>query len=434
MRPFFAFLCILCTLEATPPPLEKEPKRFLRTPIENVFSLDVPMSSHAGARTLLFLHKGIEALEVNFLSRNDFFYQKGLLPTTLRAAELIGFWFPFNYFTITVQHEIFGHGSEIRQLSLRGKAGVDKYHFNMPPFYGPGGAYTSFFFDSKNLSLTEYLTIGIGGVESTQVMAHEIRKNWMLSKTLDPRQIFLYLFAARDLYDYIDSLKFYPENCEGHDIQGYLLDLKDLYPDRPLTRHTLDKMTLLSYLDPFYLLLFPATFYYLRSGDAIPLPMIASCYLPSVHLSLTPFGPECVLENYLLVKDQLIHFYLKHGSHAKNRYAGLGVSLFDFFQLGNWQLGGSLHLWHQPKLLLQAGSVSLEEFFDADRNTSTGEPLYSDKDRHSKRLGMALFISFLYDRKTRKTGLELGYKSKGYLSGYPLRASPIFRANWSLEF
>lgn len=434
MKHFFLSILTICTLGATEKFSEKTPERILLHPTENLLSFDQTMSSHAGAKTLLFLHKGLEKIEVELLSKASFPYEVGFLSECSRMVEMLGFWLPTSYFTMVVQHEVFGHGAQIRELQSRGLAKVNGYKFGVPPLYGKGGGLTYYMF-YWNCSMTDLIHTSISGIEGTHILAQRIQKEWIQRGKIDPRQICLHGLCNQDLFAYALNFRSKTPFSEAHDLVRYINLLNYVYPDATLEKHKLEKLTYLSLLDPFTIYNVFAMFKYLGDGNEMEIPMIASCYLPGLHLSLTPFGPEGVLNNYLRLDDRLIHFYLKYGSHAKNHYEGLGVEISNAFRLGDWEFGGSFHLWRQPKLLFQAGSISCAEFFMNNRETPTGEPLYSYKDRHTTRYGGAFTVSSrLQTRSGCGVEMELGYKTKGYLSGYSLRASPIIQSSWIIPF
>lgn len=422
---FFGSLCLFLH--------SKEPFVTM-APVTNQLTYDLNWSPYAGGQDLLFADRVLEKFETYMLSSTCMAYEKTSFARFLRLSELVAIWLPINYFAMVLQHEVFGHGYRIRDLNEHQLARVSGYEFNGPPPYDWGGAATSYFMSSQ-ITTSEESAIAIGGVEATAILAWLTKLKWLESGRIDPRQSILYLLSEQDLTLYIGSLE--PEDAEdldGHDIQGYIKTLNYTYPDTLLTKGKLRALSWINLADPFTFYAIFSWFHYLSSGKETKIPMIASMYLPSFRLGLTPFGPEVFFENYFLQNKIPLYAYIKAGNHAKNNYFGAGVYAPHLWSIWKWSFGLRADIWRQPKLLLQPGSTPFFDI-DFDEQPSSEDPLYSASQRHAKRIGGAGSILSQY-QATERFGyeIELGYKSQGFLPGYSLWAFPTVRINLNILF
>lgn len=413
----------------------QEPKRFTvmaRLPSKAVW--DIAMSPYAGGEDLLFAHRILEKIETYCFRQQPITYSKSAYSRFWRLSELISVWLPINYFTMLIQHEVFGHGYRIRDLHMRGIAQVDGYSFQAPPPYGPGSAAT-YFSVSSDFTTTDASAVSIGGVEGTAILAELTKLKWLTSRKVDPRQAVLYLLCEQDLTLYISSLKTKDiRNLDGHDLNSYIETLHYTYPDHWLSKGRLRSLSWINLLDPFTFYAIYAWFHYLSSGKETKIPMIASCYLPGLRLGLTPFGPEVFFENFFVRKKIPLYAYLKGGSHADNLYAGAGVFSPRLWSIWKWTIGLRCDLWYQPKLLLQKAGVSIEEI-DFKQRPNRSAPLYSSSQRHAMHCGASgsCIAEYRWNEQCSYE-IELGYKSAGFLPGYSLFSLPTARLAFMLVF
>jgi hypothetical protein len=75
--------------------------------------VDPYFSPYIGADDLLTLSSGIQYCE-NWVIKKPESPQRGWIPSLTRLGELILFWEPYNYESMLVQHEVFGHGYRAR--------------------------------------------------------------------------------------------------------------------------------------------------------------------------------------------------------------------------------------------------------------------------------------------------------------------------------
>ena len=405
------------------------------------FIYDRNFTPYAGGENLLTLHRGIEKLEENSPLKE----KKGFLPGFSRAAELIFGWMPLNYMTMVVQHEIFGHGYRIRDLG-RGMVTVTKYTFNIPPPFGPGGAATHFNF-KKAPSLNQLLALTAGGVEATGILAHQLRMHWMKTETLPAQEALLYTFSQGDLSGYIKSLK--PsfkifDEANGHDIKNYLNLLHLCYPKGNLSARELKQMTKIGYFDPFTYFAAFSWLRYIISGYETSIPSFkfsSVSYLPSARLTLTPFGPQYTLDNYIKYNDVPTYAYVKRGRFAGNTFWGVGVSNESLFSYQAHAFGARLDLWQQPKILnwreWEKAYVGYLHKQDPDlfseeelRHSPSSKPL---RTLHYGAAGALIYnYALLPERLTMH--VELGYKSAGYLAGESLKQGLLAKLALNARF
>lgn len=417
-----------------PDPVEPAPFEIL-TPSTQAICYDIDWSPYAGGENLLFGTKLFERIATYIESKTPLPYSKSMAARFLRLTEFFCVYLPLNYFTSVVQHEVFGHGYRIRDIN-HGKVHVIGYSFDYPPPYGPGNAATSFRFNPSRMTTTEFTCIAMAGIEAQLILANQVKLQWMERKKIDPRQTILYLVSmyALNLYGSHDTLD--ADDLEGHDLYEYVQFLNLTYPQSFLSVSSLRSLSWVNLADPFtYYSLF-AAFRYLSSGKETSIPMIPIRnygYLFGAHLGLTPFGPEYFIDNFLVKGKDPIYFYLKAGKHTPNTYFGLGCFVPRLWNLGDVSLGVRFDAWKQPKLLLGEGSSPLTEI--DFREPPEDFLLYTKKEQQSTSFGTAASAIAAYRPKPYiGFQMELGYKTKGFLPGYSLYASPVIRASYLATF
>jgi len=381
---------------------------------------DIDFSPYSGGEDLLTLHHFLMEREDLLLKRPPF--SKSWSHRTARLLDLIA-WDIVDTYLMIFQHEVFGHGYRIRDLGDN-YAKVRKYKFS---WFGAATEFTV----TDQMSSSLMTTIAIGGVEATAILANRTRLKWLQTGQMDGRQAVLYTRSQQDLTNYILSMQdcFIEPSLDGHDIRTYLFFLNLTY-DGNLTDDTLKKRVLMNYLDPFTFFSYYSWFKYIFSGKPFSFPMIpigSYRYLPSVRMGLTPFGPEYYLENFLVKDREPIYFYLKWGRYTKNSYFGLGLEQPSLFTWKGCLIGYRFDAWRQPPILFDFKSL---EDFDESTNTDLPENL------HKQRLGVA--FSVVLEKEIKDSGFFLyiqpGFKTQGFLPGESLRAAPIIRAGFSLNF
>ncbi len=376
---------------------------------------DTYMSPYAGADTLMLPQKALMNLQEYWNLRTC---KKNFLFRIERLSELIFLWDPMSYMLMVTQHEVFGHGYRIRSLGSY-YATVCGYGMGAPPPYGPGGGFTSYNI-SPTLTTSKEIAITAAGVEATGLLAGELKKKWILDRKIDPRQASLYLYSEHDLSRYIfEGLSGNEFDLNsGNDMEAYLFWLNSTYPQGYLSENNLKTYALVNLVDPTTFYAIYAWFNYVASGENSSIPMIplfSTRLLPNLRLSLTPFGPEVLLENYLTYKSQLTYFYFKAGEFAGNQYYGLGIENKTLWSYKKCCFGLRFDGWKQPL-------YSSYLLIDALDNTPAPAPTTSGS------YGAALQAT-LYYPLTNKMNIYavVGGKTSGFLPGESLYTNPILR-------
>lgn len=399
---------------------------------------DIDMSPYAGGEDLLFAHRCLERAEGWFISKTPLISSRSAQARFWRLSELVFAWLPCNYLATVVQHEVFGHGYRIRDISP--SAHVEGYVFGTPIPYGDGGGATKYELGPK--FTTSYETsVAMAGVESTAILALLTKFKWLEAHKIDPRQVAMYLLGQYDLPLYIGTIKEVTKQGDefavGHDMIGYVRALNLTYTANRLSTGKLRSLSWMNLADPFTYYAIYAWFHYVSTGRESSLPMIPIGkwgYLPGVRLGLTPFGPEYFFENFLRNKNIPIYFYCKAGWNAGNTYVGAGIYSAKIVTWNRWSLGTRIDLWRQPKILTQQGKTP---FFDIDPKSKPDRrnPLYPPSAQHAMHLGAGVSLIAAWELSGR-SGLEaeLGYKTAGFVPGESLYAFPIARVYYSLFF
>lgn len=403
---FFLFFLPLCII-AAPHPFQQFHEAHYKA------GWDIDWSPYAGGEDILFATRVIERAE-GYLVRLSptFYYSKSASSRFWRIFELFFIWLPLNELAVTVQHEIFGHGYRIRTLD---NAHVNGYDFDAPLPYGPGGAATKYSI-TPSFTTTEDAAVSMAGVEATAILAQLTKFKWLESNRIDPRQAVLYLLAENDLNLYIGTLKLKQAKSSGHDITAYIRALNKTYTSHSISGARLRSLSWINLADPFIYYSIYAWFHYISSGKETKIPMIPIGrvgYLPNLRLGLTPFGPEVFLENYFLDGKKPFYAYITGGHHSDNNYGGAGFYVPHIYDIWKWSFGARVDGWYQPKLLLKP----------------------DETDQHAMRWGVggSAVIAWQGDARSGFEA-ELGYKSKGFLPGYDLLASPVVRLFYTLVF
>lgn len=387
----------------------------------NTLIFDSYFSPYVGADDLILTHDIVEKSKLGHLA-DKYLAQKSRWAQLGRGAELFFFWDPANYVTSITQHEVFGHGYRVRSLADAG-ARVINYEIGIPYPYGHGGGLTRYSWDLSKITSFDTLAISTGGVEATAICANRIKFQWLQKGQVNPRQSSLYLFSEHDITNYILRTT----KKSGDDIADYIYLLNRTYAHSDLSAKTLRKSAFINFLDPFTYYSMFSWYKYVSRGTQGPLPMIpigSYKYLPGARMGLTPFGPEYYLENFLVKGDKPIYFYLRGGNFAGMKSAGFGIEYPQLWQIGSMFIGVRGDLWQQPKI----DSKDLRFACSELKHTKS-----FNLDIQDSRLGMS--FSVIAQQKLWSEGalfVQFGAKSKGFVPGEGLEASPILRVGITL--
>jgi hypothetical protein len=387
--------------------------------------IDPYYSPYMGSALFLTGHKSLEKIEDQWIPPSTS-PKRGFAPSVGRCIELSLFWTPINSLICVVQHEVFGHGYRVR--SLHHVAEVQGYSIGAPIPYGYGGGATSIGY-SERVKIGQIQAVAIGGLEAETILAREQKIKWLSAGYIDPKSASLYNIAQLSSFAYTFA-KTEGEFFSGNDLETYVNLLNALYPKDHISRHTLRSALKYNFLDPMLYYDTAAIWYYVITGKSLPIPMLSlgdvSC-LPNIHVDLAPYGVEYYLENYLLYKNSPFYTYIKAGKHGGNKYYGAGVHYDEFIQAEKMSMGFRLDGWYQPNFLAE---WQLGELMQGYMYTFVDQQLATSK------VGAAVSIvsrvcvndtlSFFYS--------DIGYKTEGYLPGFPLQKSVTLRLGFSAAF
>ena len=389
--------------------------------------VDKDFSPFMGGENFLFGEHLLE-MTYDYLIKPPATPQRGFIPSLGRAFELIAFWEPIGIAMSTVQHEVFGHGYRLRDIG-RSKAQVDKYSFDWPPPYGSGGGATEFFVDEKYTMADDIATI-IAGLEAQDIFARQIKLKSMATGVVNPRLSAAYNTSRQALLLYAaitDLGEVDVNDRDGNDISSYISSMNLSYPSDKLTTRGIKRKALLNLLDPMTLYSYVAAWKYIGTGTSTNLRMIRAGglgFLPNWKVALAPYGIEQYLEGFFVLNGKPFYAYVKGGKHAGNTYGGVGLEWDRIWRWKRWQLGLRADVWRQPKFLLDTSFIEvLEGKARADR-PELSETTY----------GASGSLVCAYGSDSVSLFADLGYKSRGYLPGYSLRAGATTRVGLSCQF
>jgi len=415
-RPLSVLLAALLAL--TGPSVAQTQQRAQETPpVRYTLTADPRFSARAGAESLIALHRGSYALTDRFLPPRlfpeDTFWRKGA-GVLYRLGKLWLLEGTFDYTTGVVQHEVFGHGARVRELDFR----TEQYYIGVLPPYGSGGGFIRYD-DQGDASTLESNAVTTGGVTSMQLLASGLRDRGFLRGRLHYRETGLYLGAFHNFTEYVLSTE-EPIAVRGNDIASFLRRTQWLY-DRAaargaagnrLTLDALKRQVLVNFLDPYqwYALYALAVRYAWQGRAALRVPalhVLGGRYLPSPRLELAPFGRAFALDNLFAHAGRLFGVYGRYGNGPLGRFWGAGARAKNLARRGAFTLGARLDVWRQPRLAFGEGASSPTP----PHRLGAGARL-----RGSYRLSLAGLPLQLT--------ATLGYKTRGWVPGQPLRRAP----------
>jgi hypothetical protein len=381
---------------------------------------DQYMTPAAGSSDLLALQSALAALEDRVVP-SRFGDERGRLSLAggilYRAAKFVGLDMPQDHMLLVVGHEVFGHGSRLRELG-DGQIG---YSFDAPPPYGDGGAVTSFSGEFPETPLAS-LTVESAGIEAQYTMADLIARESLQRGRMHYREAWLY-FENRYLgMTYILSVT--PTSEEGHDVADFLRTLEDACVKpacTALTSRQVKRGARFTLADPLlYVALYGFAGGYIGHGrTTLSIPMIplgrGVRYLPSLGFQLTPYGTEHLVRNMFTVgtngsraSTAVLTATVRLGDTGATR--PWAVELFDsqVRLVGQWRAQVMTAVWKQPPL---EGDVTSAPLKLGAAVTATIE----------------LPLSTVLRLNWMQASITAGYKSRGFLPGEQLGRGAIIR-------
>ncbi len=387
--------------------------------------VDRYLSPYVGAEDIITVHRGLEYSEDWMIKprenpKRDFWRDSG------RFLELFFIWDPINMVANVTQHEFFGHGFRTRALNQKGTC-VRGYEIDAPFPYGDGGGATEYKANEHSTTIFGELSVAIGGVEASAILANRLKLQWLQRGNIDPRESSLYTNAEQDVSFYCWVTDRHDLEDEG-DIAYYVHHLNKAYPKGHLSVKSLKQQALINLLDPCTFYSIYSWWYYIFTGKKGPLPLIpikSYGYIFDLRLGLTPFGPEYYFENFLVKDEKPIYFYMRGGHFADQNYFGFGVEHSYIWEIQSVPYGLRLDAWYQPHSAFYDKRYSLKHLQEKD---------HFNHQPHHPLVGIAL--SFIgHKRLSEHSSLffQAGGKTVGYLEGEPLKPSIIFRIGMSFK-
>ncbi len=330
------------------------------------------------------------------------------------VAYRIGKWFaldlPQDVFFMDVAHEVFGHGSRLRELGVSDVG----YGFDAPPPYGDGDAVTSFSGSLAGATRADLVSIDTAGVEAQNVLADHIATHALIDRSWTYRDAWLYLQSRVSGLLYIEGVS--ADSGPGNDVADFINDFNagcEPPACTPLTTTTLKQRAWLMLADP---VLASAAYgfaiaYIGRGERRASLPMIpitgSARYLPTAGFAMTPYGSEWWTDQNFVTTDRLARVRLRFGDAGATHPFGIGLDLTRAIRRDRFDAGVVAHVWRQPPLDAPPTSTRL----------NTGA------------FGAATINVPLGARATSRNSVtaNIGYKSAGFVAGEPLRAGVVAR-------
>lgn len=390
------------------------------------FVVDPDLTMTSGADNLVSLQHHVARFEDERIGLRWFAENRAegkAAGVALRLAKYTLIDLPVDYFTVVLGHEYFGHGARYRELNI----GDVHYGFDAPPPYGNGGGEASISLEGNVISDHEILSIWSGGIESQPLIGRRLAERWMATGRMHYRDASLYFWSWQILYTYVnDSEEDLTAIPDENDPQAYVrilnnhegfTDLSNL----PFTVSDLKASMRMSMANPFLLYsIYVQLKTYLWDGKSTStfpaIPLWGVEYLPLLRTGLTPFGPEYHLENYLRIGDRVALLDIRKGDQTFYRsWGGFGAVVQNIYQDESYSLDAGMETWKQPAL----------EFGP--------QPSIAD----GGGWGTAGWLRGYYNFESGSVHLswlgEIGYKSVGFLEGYPLDAGPHFLAGVAIR-
>lgn len=405
-----------------------EANNSIPNPYYSGFFFDSNQSMRSGAENIFSLHQSIYKIGDVLLGNKGKVSKNQTQNFGKRAIRFSRFIFvdmPISFSLIVRNHEYYGHASRYREFDL----GKVKYHYNAPPPYGEGGGYANVSGYSKPLSDQDKIVIWQGGWEAHDMLTRRISLEWVMNGQSNYHESALYLWTWQDRFQYVqwenDQL---PQDITGSmfDPEGYVwfLNRHAGYDDPDNLKFNLKDLRtsgLVGLADPFvwYSLYSQFVGYIYNGKKVMKLPFInlgKIQYIPSMRTSFTPFGPQYHIENYIKWKSGISLIDLQVGDDVfYSNWWGVGITLQGLVLRESIPLNIYVNFWDQPAFHTgDAIGPALSEGFGAAVSLRGH---YSIKNNPYSILLMA----------------ELGYKSAGFIQGYPLDSSAIIMLGVGIE-
>jgi|JI9StandDraft_1071089.scaffolds.fasta_scaffold01324_8 hypothetical protein len=370
----------------------------------NSLIVDQYWSPYSGAAANTFVFNSYKYLDDRFLPSSEH------KTSFLWGVGRFGKWYVdslLSSFLYVAQHEFFGHGYRAREFDFS-YVGYE---------IGIAHGFTRFYASEyNNLLYTQQAAFNAAGMEATTIMSQRVRDNFFLDGKIDRRDANLFFFSAYDQINYIYGSSD-EKTTVGNDINGYVNTVNNWYGNKVLTVKKLRNKDVWDLLDPtLYMALYTQVCYVIDGDFNQPMYMFdikKYKYLPTPRLLLSPWGPEFQLQNNVVTpKNQLLQVNLRYGKTSFIKSYGIDVLMRPIYKYKDFSFGNKLYLWRQPKFLTQNYAAAVDNGF-----------------------GVGEFVNVEYNIKGKYMAYaELGYKTSGYIQGYPLGNSTVWRFGAGIRF
>lgn len=382
-------------------------------------SVDQYLSPYVGADLIESTTEGLISFEDALKPEADGTVQQ-IGAGVYRIGTLLFFWGPLGFLENLIQHEVFGHGYRVRSFK-KWQYEVVGYSF----FSDSSTVYTEFLYPQKTNQVL-YNTIVSGGTEAQTLLAMHLRESFFEKGFQDGRWTLTYNMANLGLANYIQDyarLKNEKKSApEGHDIDQYLITINQLNPQNPVSIKQLESMATLTLLDPFLWNQIVSFWTYALFGKELPTPVMTwntFRFVPSLSPNLTPFGPEIIFEQYYSIGTTPFKTYFRYTPFNKRGNYGAGYKNHYIWNLSDLHIGAQVDVWVAPKLA----------------PLGQDQPPFTKESRLRPGIsGLITFRQTVGSFERFKAGLDLGYKTQGYLIGAPVQKGVVGSVSATFEF
>lgn len=387
--------------------------------VPNLLIYDHHQSQHFGASNIVTAHKLIyhhieQLIPIKLWEEDNWLKKSGGIGYRAIKLGVTGFQVDVN--AVLYQHEVFGHGSRMREFEFDNLRYSFKHFFPFD-FGGTAGGTSTY-----PITFTQGLMISAGGVEGDLVLSEELEERFLTDGKLHYRQSLLFLVARNNLARYAKN-----NLTNSGDISSYISNLnRSLGPTSTngemMSGRKLFHQSLVVLLNPMqWYAMWNLGKNYLIDGESImaAIPMIKwknTSYLPSLNYNLTPFGGEFILNNYFLKNGRLLLVKARIGDATFRHFYGGGVKMLNLVNKETLKVNTAIDMWYQPSFTigLSTGINSVQEA-----------------------LGFMIQSSFSYFplKNNFKLGIhgQVGYKTRGYLMGENLDKGLVVRLGLAIN-
>lgn len=303
-------------------------------------------------------------------------------------------------FLTVSQHEIFGHGYRAREFGFSDIS----YEVHIS-----SGATYFLISDYNSLNIYQQNALNAAGMESNTILSQKLRQPWLMQKSIDYRDGLFYFLNQFEQFNYV-YITHHSDLDNGNDVNNYISGVNSYYGNNTLSNNKMRTAVLWDLFDPalYYSLYSIGDFLVNGTSKTTQLSMLQIQdyqYLPAGRTIFAPWGLEFQLQNFVLTpENSLYQVNLRYGSNSNISSYGIDVNIKPIWRRDRWNIGNQVSIWVQPSMNFANAALTQQRF------------------------GLAEFISFEY-RAQKDVGFigDIGYKTAGFMQGFLLDSSIIFR-------